>query len=79
MQLKYLELGCPYSAPSAVMKGKVLFHGNQGEILLNLDAKGCSRVLEVLADELVRQSKELAQNLTTEAITSMSHRLEDLS
>lgn len=60
-------------------KGTVRFKGQTGEIQLKLPARFNQRILEIVAEELVAESRNLAQNLTAACIEAeRTPKLEDL-
>lgn len=74
MKLQYLEIGNEWVALDD-LKGKAKFVGSTGAVQINLDDTACKRILSVLAEELVRQTKELSKNLTTEIIEAQANDL----
>ena len=51
--------------------GSVTFAGEDGKVELKLTPKHIDTILDLMADALVSSAKEVASNLTTEAIATV--------
>lgn len=77
LEMIHIETEPSYSDNAGKYKGRVKFSNNSGDINLHLSAELCSKILEVVADDLVSTSKELATNLTAACIESSGNLLEN--
>lgn len=64
-----------YKPLAGSYEGEIKFVGSHGTIEVQLDAALCATVLKVCADSLVKATKELAQNMTSEVFESASNNL----
>jgi hypothetical protein len=67
MRLQKIYIRRPWNDEKR-LEGSVEFAGKSGEISLHLTDELSRRVLEVVADELVASSRQVAQDLTREII-----------
>ena len=75
MRLNYMSVRPIASYEPGYVEGQNLFvaaityAGANGEVKLNLGADFCTRILALVADEMVKGSQEIATKLTAEIIT----------
>lgn len=75
-RLKDLSIRRPYTyeeGKGTGYVGSVTFTSNLGEVKLNLDERLSERILNVVADELVAASRNVASTLTAKIIESAAN------
>ena len=68
MKLEKIYLSRRWSSSSNEFSGKVGFKGDLGEIELNLSSEQCEKVIAICAEQLVKTSKALAEEMTAKCI-----------
>lgn len=73
MQLKSLQIQIApsYQKNAGQYEGEVEFENDSGRIKLNLSPELSQRVLEVVSEQLVATSRQLATELTTQCIATI--------
>ena len=71
MELESIRL---YRHFDGVVAGEIQFKDPKGTVSLTLTESNCQDILEVLADQLVEQSKEISKQLTSATITDAGKR-----
>lgn len=54
-----------------LFQGKIKYAGERGEVAVVLSPKDCERLFPVIAEAIVSASREVAEQLTKEALASM--------
>lgn len=70
MKLEKIYIRKPWSKGDGYT-GTVSFEGEDGTVELKLTPKHIDTILDLMADALVSSAKEVASNLTTEAIATV--------
>lgn len=58
-----------YEAGRNTFKGKIKYNTSNGAVEMRLGPDVATRILAIIADELVKESKEIATTLTAEVLT----------
>ena len=77
LEMLQIEVEPSYSSNAGKYKGRVKFENKSDTITLHLNETLCQRILEVVAEQLVSTSRELASNLTAQCIESTNNLLEN--
>lgn len=62
-----------------MLNGKIEYVGQYGDIGITLNPEHCKDILAIVADALVKTSRDMAANLTADVVASAGARLEDKS
>lgn len=66
-----------YGSDAGKLSGEIAFIGEVGKVNLVLSDEHCRRMLEICAEAIVASTKEVAEELTREALTIDQPKLEE--
>lgn len=78
MNLDYLTIDpirsyeAGFDPTRSTFKGKIKYNTSNGAVEMRLGPDVATRILAIIADELVKESKEIATNLTAEVLSQVS-------